>query len=342
MNHHWGHYSDAETLHGVRYRARWTLFALWIAIAFPVAVHGQDAGQWGKRSTLPEMIAEHAVAELGGKIYVVAGINEAETVATVRVYDAAADSWKTISPLPQAVNHNMAAAVIGKLYVFGGQTASPTTSPFTDAAFEYDPASDKWTARAPMPTARSAGATAVVNGKIYVAGGRPPRGNDFAVYDPAANAWTRLPDLPTQRNHLAVTAINGKVYVAGGRLGPGSASEVTDVLEIFDPATNGWSRGARMPLARGGIDGIAANGCFHVFGGEGNASDPNGMFHGHDVYNAVSNAWTKLADMPIPIHGVTGAAFLNGLIYLPGGAKARGGGGRSDLLQVYRPAMTCR
>ncbi|MFN9895353.1 MAG: kelch-like protein, partial [Acidobacteriota bacterium] len=38
-----------------------------------------------------------------------------------------------------------------------------------------------------MPTARSGGAAAVLDGKIYVAGGRPPRGTDFAVYDPAAN-----------------------------------------------------------------------------------------------------------------------------------------------------------
>jgi hypothetical protein len=68
-----------------------------------------------------------------------------------------------------------------------------------------------------MPTARSAMAAGVIDGKLYVAGGRPPRGSDFAVYDPVADEWTVLPEVPTQRNHLAAAAIDGKLYVAGGR-----------------------------------------------------------------------------------------------------------------------------
>jgi N-acetylneuraminic acid mutarotase len=182
----------------------------------------------------------------------------------------------------------------------------------------------------------------VLNGKIYVVGGRPPRGSDFAVYDPATDTWTKLPDLPTQRNHIAAAAINGKIYVAGGRFLPGNTSPMTDALEIFDPATNQWSQGRRMPTVRGGVNGVVANGCLHIFGGEGNAPDPKGIFHEHEVYNPISNTWTEMPDMPIPVHGVTGGGFLNGLIYLPGGAAARGGGERSNLLQTYRPAMACR
>jgi hypothetical protein len=46
--------------------------------------------------------------------------------------------------------------------------------------------------------------------------------------------------------------------------------------------------------------------------------------------------------MPIPVHGVTGAAFLNGLIYLPGGGTSIGGSSGSTHHQVYRPNMACR
>ncbi|MBI2347524.1 MAG: kelch-like protein [Deltaproteobacteria bacterium] len=300
-------------------------------------------GEWGRKAPLLEPVSEHAVAELDGKIYVIAGnTNDGGTVASVQVYDSATDSWKRTAPLSVAVNHNMAAAVNGKLYVFGGQSAGSTGSRFVDSTFEYDPAREQWRTRAPMPMARSAGATAVVNGKIYVVGGRPPRGSDFAVYDPAADTWTKVPDLPTQRNHIAAAAINGRIYVAGGRFEPGNTSPMTDALEIFDPANNQWSQGRRMPTVRGGVNGVAANGCFHVFGGEGNAPDRKGMFHEHEFYNPVTNTWTKLPDMPVPVHGVTGGAFLNGLIYLPGGAAARGGGERTNLLQTYRPTVTCR
>ena len=54
---------------------------------------------------------------------------------------------------------------------------------FVNTVYEYDPAANRWTAKAPMPTRRGGGAAAVVDGKIYVVGGRPPGGADFAVYD---------------------------------------------------------------------------------------------------------------------------------------------------------------
>jgi N-acetylneuraminic acid mutarotase len=192
-----------------------------------------------------------------------------------------------------------------------------------------------------MPTARSGGGAATINNKIYVAGGRPPRGHDFAMYDPATDQWTPLPDLPTARNHLVVVAINDKVYVVGGRFEAGAASPMTDVVEVFDPFTKKWSTAKPMPMERGGINGVVANGCIHVFGGEGNRAAKDGMFPYHDVFNPQTGTWSAMPDMPIPVHGVVGAAFLNGLIYLPGGAKGQGGTGRSDLLQTYLPAVSC-
>mgnify|MGYP003339924815 CR=1 FL=1 len=63
-----------------------------------------------------------------------------------------------------------------------------------------------------MPTERGGGGGAVIGGKIYVAGGRPPRGSDFAVYDPVANTWETLPDLPTQRNHIGVASLGVLVF----------------------------------------------------------------------------------------------------------------------------------
>jgi N-acetylneuraminic acid mutarotase len=235
----------------------------------------------------------------------------------------------------------MAAAVDGKLYVIGGQTEASSNSPFVDSVFQYDPATDRWTPRASMPTARSAGAAAVINGKIYVAGGRPPRGSDFAVYDPVADSWAALPDLPTQRNHLAAAAIGGRVYVAGGRFGGNYQSEVTDIVEVFDPATSAWSKGPLMLVKRSGHNSVLANGCWHIWGGEGNPDNETGLFPQHDVLNLATGQWTSLPPMAVTVHGVTGAAFLNGLIYVPGGGTAQGGSSGSTIHQVYRPAMTC-
>ena len=50
----------------------------------------------------------------------------------------------------------------------------------------------RWVRKSSMPIARSAGAAVVHAGRIYVAGGRPPRGHDFAVYDPQTDIYTPI------------------------------------------------------------------------------------------------------------------------------------------------------
>lgn len=301
---------------------------------------------WSTKAPLPEANSEMAVAELNGKIYVLGGYPSTRvTVGTVQVYDPKTDRWELTAPLPQPVNHTMAASVRGKLYVIGGQksaTSEPERAGFVDTVFEYDPAKATWTRRASMPTARGGGAAVVVDGKIYVAGGRPPRGHDFAVYDPSTDKWTTLPNLPTQRNHIAAAAIGGKVFVVGGRFEGGFRSKMTDALEVFDPKTNVWTSRKSMPTIRGGINGIEANGCFHVFGGEGPNPYPKGVFPQHEVYNPVTDSWTSLDPMPTPVHGVTRAAFINGWIHLPGGGTEQGGSSGSTIHQVFHVTMQCR
>lgn len=308
-----------------------------------VALNGPGMNAWGRRADLLEANSEMSVEELNGKIYVIGGYpSNRVTVDTVQVYDPVTDAWERTTPLPRPLNHLMTGSVNGKLYVIGGQTTSAGSGNFSDAVYEYDPATAQWRTRTPMPTARGGGAAAVLDGKIYVAGGRPPRGADFAVYDPQQDRWTVLPDLPTQRNHLGVAAAYGKIYVIGGRFEAGFESEITDVVEVFDPKTGAWSRAANMIEPRGGIDAVTAYGCIHVFGGEGTNQHPNGVFPFHEVYNPVTDTWTRLENMPIPVHGVTGAVFLAGLIYLPGGGTMQGGSSGGVQHQVFRPDMVCR
>jgi N-acetylneuraminic acid mutarotase len=207
-----------------------------------------------------------------------------------------------------------------------------------DAPVELaDSATGDWVAKAPMPTARSAGVAVVLDGKIYVAGGRVPQGQDFAVYDPTADRWEVLPDLPTQRNHITGAAIDGRIHVVGGRQGNGLSPLMTTAHEVFDPQTRTWTTRAPMLRARSGMNGVMARGCFHVWGGEG----PAGMFPDHDYYDPRTDQWTRLIDMPVPVHGVYGSAFVGGLIWVAGGGTDIGGNHGSTHNQVYQPAESC-
>lgn len=323
-----------------------TGFAGWLGCGSLIRPSTPAYDGWSLLAPLPLANSETGVAELNGKIYVIGGYpSDRKTVAAVQVYDSETDKWQIVAPLPVPLNHVMAAAVNGRVFVIGGQTTESSDPPkagFVNTVYEYDPATNRWSSRAPMPTRRAGGTAAVADGRIYVAGGRPPGGADFAVYDPKTDRWTTLPNLPTQRNHLAANAIDGKIYVVGGRFEGGFRSRQSDAVEVFDPKTLRWSKRRPMLRPRGGVNGIAANGCFHLFGGEGNSEHPYGIYPDHDYYNPNTDSWHRLGNMPIAVHGVSGMAFIKQRIHYPGGGTAQGGSSGSTLHQVYTPSVSCK
>ncbi len=67
----------------------------------------------------------------------------------------------------------------------------------------YDPATNTWSTRAPMPTARTLLAAATgPDGLTYVFGGLPAGPgvlNTVEAYDPVTNTWRTVPSMPTVR-----------------------------------------------------------------------------------------------------------------------------------------------
>ena len=77
-------------------------------------------------------------------------------------------------------------------------------------------------ALAPLQTERNHAYSGVIDGKLYVTGGRAGHeaadGSNVAsteVYDPATDAWSALPDLPTPRSGGASAVLDGKLFVTG-------------------------------------------------------------------------------------------------------------------------------
>jgi N-acetylneuraminic acid mutarotase len=174
-----------------------------------------------------------------------------------------------------------------------------------------------WTEHQPMLLPRSEASVAELNGKIYVMGGYPGAritSDSVQVYDVQTDSWELGPPLPRPLHHTMAAMEDGKLYVAGGRFGGGVGSEMTDVVEIYDPVANTWSAGARMLAPRAGVTAIAANGCLYLIGGEGNDASERGVFDLNERYDPISNAWHSHEPLPLAMHGITGAAFLDGWI----------------------------
>jgi hypothetical protein len=102
----------------------------------------------------------------------------------------------------------------------------------------YDPATDTWSEAAPLPTARSGAATAVLNGRILVMGGEhnPTSATgtfeENEAYAPDTDTWSTLKLLPTPRHGFGAAVFDDAVYTPGGAPVNGG-SQQSDVNEVF-------------------------------------------------------------------------------------------------------------
>jgi N-acetylneuraminic acid mutarotase len=310
----------------------------------PVAAQS-SRGPWLPATFMQHERSESAIVALDGRMYVIGGYPGTRIPSNVvQVWDSRTDTWSEGPPVPMPLHHAMSASVNGKVYLIGGEfdgAGTNRTGVSLDTVFELDPSVGGWVPRASMPTGRRGGAAVVLDGKIYVVGGAPPNGREFEMYDPATDTWTVLPPMPTGRNHIAAGAIDGKIYVVGGRFGGRYDTELTDVLEVYDPATRTWSRGPNAPTIRSGMSFAVVGSCLYIFGGELNRADPRGVFPQTEAFDARANTWYELTLMPTPIHGQIGGAVFDGRIHVAGGSVTFGTASASMLHQIYVPERAC-
>jgi N-acetylneuraminic acid mutarotase len=105
---------------------------------------------------------------IGGKLYVVGGWDGTWYGGQLDVYDPAANRWATKASMPRERFDAAGVALGGKLYVIGGFVIDPdsSTRPVRTTTV-YDPATDSWTRRAPLPEALGflAASRVVLNGE---------------------------------------------------------------------------------------------------------------------------------------------------------------------------------
>jgi len=197
------------------------------------------ADSWKALAPMPTKRGAAGAAVANGKIYVVGGANSLSGVtengihparpinvlATVEEYDPATNTWRARRPMLVPRNHHGVAAFGDKIYAIGGRVGSAFisgTSNNVDLVEMYDPVADLWTAKARMPTARSAIGAAVYNNYILVAGGE---GQDMRflaafkaveAYNTAVNRWEVLPSMPHQRHGLGIGVIGDRFYTVSG------------------------------------------------------------------------------------------------------------------------------
>jgi len=130
---------------------------------------------WTKKADMLTGRAGLSTSIVNGKIYAIGGIpmniQGNTALSTVEEYDPATDKWTKKADMTIARNSPSTCVVNGQIFVIGGTKTINGNGNILSSVEAYNSATDEWTAKANMMTARGAPSASVVGGKIYAIGG---------------------------------------------------------------------------------------------------------------------------------------------------------------------------
>jgi N-acetylneuraminic acid mutarotase len=152
-----------------------------------------------QRANTPKATSYGVSGVIKGKLYVLPGFcsgapadpghcTEYKSLRELWRYDPFTDKWTTLKPPPHVHTFGGAAVIGDRLYVVG----SWNQDAFLDV---YDPATNTWQTRAPIPTPGERFYAAPLQSKLFVIVFSPSPGSagirKAYMYDPVRNTWTR-------------------------------------------------------------------------------------------------------------------------------------------------------
>jgi len=283
----------------------------------------QAGDTWTKKADMPTARGLLSASVVGGKIYVIGGVNPNLTqYSTVENYDPVTDSWTKKADMLTTRAGLSTCVVDDKIFALGGYGWGQPIEFST--VEEYDPGKDKWTKKTDMPTGRQFFSIGAVNNKIYAIGGW--RGGSvlstIEEYDPIKDEWNKKSDMPSARFGISASTVGGKIYViggypTGGNPWPGQGGAFLSLIEEYDPETDKWTKKSDMPTGRMYLSTCTVNGKIFAIGG----------WVGSDLsvieeYDPVEDKWIKKTDMPTARTQFS-TNPVNGKIYAIGGVDFR-------------------
>ncbi|XP_061420056.1 kelch domain-containing protein 8B-like [Lethenteron reissneri] len=270
------------------------------------------AGRW---LPLPPLPAPRAGASVvtpraqGGRprlLMVLGGVDPRQRpLKEVVVFAEDEGRWRSAQPLPEP---SMGVATVvtheGKVFVIGGM--GPNSSCHS-SVLEYVEAQDRWAAMPPMPTPRYAAGAFLIDGKIYVIGGRQDKRavTSLECLDLETRSWTSLPELPSShvfQNHGATGRL---IVTAGGVVPPPARARhahptFTSAVHAFDVRQSEWValtseqslKEQRADFVMGTLEGKVV-----VAGGLGVGGCP---LASTEVLDPDTKCWAPAGKMPTP------------------------------------------
>jgi hypothetical protein len=286
----------------------------------PASAETDSENTWRAAAPVPEALVGGRAGVVDGKIYVMDGYLSYQ-------YDPASDTWTAKKPMPTPRILFGMAVWQDKIYVIGGgkgvDSSNQRWSLLSDAVEVYDPSTDSWQTKQPMPTARAYLQANVVNGQIYLVGGMSNKDslkvNLNEVYNVANDSWSTATPVPYAVYSYTSAVCGDKIYIIGGQSLQAPILNL-NYAQIYDCANNSWSFSAPMPTtvmfaAACATTGEASPRRVYVIGG---ATEGYAVLGDVQIYDPQNDKWTLGTSMPSVRHSLQ-LAVVNDKIYALGG-----------------------
>ncbi len=203
--------------------------------------------------------------------------------------------------LPDARQEVASAALPDRLFVIGGFDAL-----YASRAETYTFDGNAWSAGPRLPIGLDHPSAAVLDGKLYVAGGYSGGPASARVFRLDGDHWADVAPMHHARGALGLVAASGHLYALGGAAGPDVAP-----AERYDPLANNWTDLPPLARPRNHVSGFGLGGAACVAGGR----SPNVA----TVECSEGLAWSSLPDLPAATSGAGGGTLPSDIPVVAGG-----------------------
>jgi hypothetical protein len=230
--------------------------------------HAYDPAQdrWVTLPELPRGANHVGVVTVGSTLYTFGGFTEQNRTPHDGAYAFDGERWRSIRRLPEACGAIACCALGGVIHLLGGAIGSDHRRSI-DWHVVYDPSSDRYTRRQPMPLGRDHTGVVAASGVIHLIGGRVDtfhtNSNLHHSYDPRTDEWTMRAPIPTARSGHGTVWYRDRIFVMGGE----GTNRVYGQNEAYDPATDRWEAYAPMLTPRHGMGAVVIGDAIYVAGG---------------------------------------------------------------------------
>ncbi|WP_250419078.1 PKD domain-containing protein [Pontibacter deserti] len=251
----------------------------------PVQAYDPVNKTWTNKANTPIEMNHFQAVTIDGLIYVVGaftgGYPHETPIPKIYIYNPLTDKWLDGPAIPEARRRGSAGVVVRnkKIYLISGITDGHYAG-HVKWFDEFDPATNSWKTLPDAPRARDHSHAALINNKLYLAGGRRSSyatGETYSltvpevdVYDFETSTWSTLPsssNIPTPRAGASTAVLGDEVVVIGGEsVSQSGAHKETEALNV---SKNTWRRLADLQTGRHGTQAIVNNNSIYVMAGSG-------------------------------------------------------------------------